>query len=177
VINCITGTLSFPLWNEQQNTYPGCVSYRTLSFLGLPLSYTQGSDTAVHWYSLSTELNPNWSTYYATQPEILAYWEDLFKKHNLEKFTTLNTAVISLEWDEDQQYYHIVLEDTITGKRQETTAEIVISAVGIFRDPTIPSDLTGTEKFRGLSWHSARWRHDINLSGKRVGVIGNGCSA
>jgi cation diffusion facilitator CzcD-associated flavoprotein CzcO len=26
-------------------------------------------------------------------------------------------------------------------------------------------------------WHSGRWNHDISLSGKKVAVIGNGCSA
>lgn len=143
-----------------QSTYPGC-----------------SSDVAIHWYSLSTELNPNWTSYYAEQPEILAYWERIFKTHDLEIFTKFNTAVTSLEWNESEQQYRIMLEDSVTSVHQETTAEIVISAVGFFQDPIIPLDLTATvEKFQGPSWHSARWRHDVDLSGKLVGVIGNGCS-
>jgi cation diffusion facilitator CzcD-associated flavoprotein CzcO len=131
----------------------------------------------IHGYSLSTELNPNWSTFYADQPEILAYWERIFEKHDLRKFTSFNTVVTSLEWIEDEQRYHIILENVASGDLQETNAEVVISAVGIFRDPAIPSDITNVEKFKGVSWHSACWRHDVDLSGKRVGVIGNGCSA
>jgi hypothetical protein len=106
----------------------------------------------------------------------LTYWQRIFEDHNLGKFTKLNTAVTSLEWSESEQHYRILLEDSVTGEHQETTAEVVISAVGFFQDPIIPSDISGTETFQGPSWHSARWRHDVNLAGKRVGVVGNGCS-
>ena len=43
--------------------------------------------------------------------------------------------------------------------------------------PNFPSDLVGIADFKGVLWHSAQWRHDVDLKGKRVGVIGNGCSA
>lgn len=43
--------------------------------------------------------------------------------------------------------------------------------------PMYPKDIAGVENFHGELWHSARWRHDVELKGKRVGVIGNGCSA
>jgi cation diffusion facilitator CzcD-associated flavoprotein CzcO len=121
-------------------------------------------------------LNPNWTSYYAEQPEILAYWERIFASHNLEKFTKFNTAVISLDWDEQEQNYRIVLEDTVNGEHYEIIAEVVISAIGFLQEPLISPDIIGTDSFRGHSWHSARWRHDVDLTGKRVGVIGNGCS-
>jgi 4-hydroxyacetophenone monooxygenase len=38
-------------------------------------------------------------------------------------------------------------------------------------------DIPGVEAFEGPSWHTARWRHDIDLKGKRVAVIGTGASA
>lgn len=43
--------------------------------------------------------------------------------------------------------------------------------------PNFPKDVPGKENFRGPVFHSARWRHDVDLKGKRVAVIGNGCSA
>jgi cation diffusion facilitator CzcD-associated flavoprotein CzcO len=88
----------------------------------------------------------------------------------------LNTIVISAVWDEEKQLYHIVLEDTQNGIREHVTAHVVITATGLFPEPSIPKGIKGVETFSGPSWHSACWRHDIDLSGKRVGVIGNGCS-
>ncbi|KAG5647263.1 hypothetical protein DXG03_000798 [Asterophora parasitica] len=145
-------------WRD--NTYPGC-----------------GSDNPGHWYSLSTELNPNWSSYYIGQPEIRAYWEELFYKYDLPSCTKLGHSVQSAEWDSDAQLYKVAVKELATGKETHTEAEIIFYAIGGFMSPLFPKDVVGVENFKGLSWHSARWRHDVDLKGKRVGVIGNGCSA
>ncbi|RDB21175.1 Baeyer-Villiger monooxygenase [Hypsizygus marmoreus] len=145
-------------WRD--NTYPGC-----------------GSDVPGHWYSLSTDLNPRWSTYYVDQPEIRAYWEDLYQKYNLPSHTKLGYGVVSAEWDSDSQLYRVVVRNTETGEETQAEANILIYAIGGFMSPLFPKDIEGVEKFRGLTWHSAQWRHDVDLKGKRVGVIGNGCSA
>jgi len=63
------------------------------------------------------------------------------------------------------------------GRRRTVTAKVVLSAIGGFQSPRVPEDLPGTDTFRGDKWHSASWRHDVPLAGKRVGVVGNGCSA
>ncbi|KAG6918135.1 hypothetical protein DXG01_016324 [Tephrocybe rancida] len=136
-----------------------------------------GSDVPGHWYSLSSELNPNWSSYFVKQPEIRAYWEELFFKHDLPSHTQLGHRVISSVWDSEAQLYHVTVEEVATGRKTQTEAEIIIFAIGGFMDPLYPKDINGVEKFRGLAWHSARWRHDVDLKGKCVGVIGNGCSA
>ncbi|KAH7929753.1 FAD/NAD(P)-binding domain-containing protein [Leucogyrophana mollusca] len=145
-------------WRD--NTYPGC-----------------SSDVSGHWYSLSSELNPNWDSYYISQAEIRSYWERLHEKHNLLAHTVFNTRVDQVEWNDQASVHKITLQDTITGERRETCAEIVIQAVGAFTTPLFPKDLPGVEKFKGPLWHSLKWRHDVDLKGKRVGVIGNGCSA
>ncbi|KAF8643890.1 hypothetical protein AX16_008906 [Volvariella volvacea WC 439] len=145
-------------WRD--NTYPGC-----------------GSDIPGHWYSLSTELNPNWSSYYVRQPEIQAYWEALWRKYELEGHTKVNSNVVSAQWDSIAQLYHVEVQDTQTKQITWIDAEILIYAVGAFSHPLYPKDIQGLENFNGPVWHSARWRHDIELRDKRVGVIGNGCSA
>ncbi|KII88360.1 hypothetical protein PLICRDRAFT_41529 [Plicaturopsis crispa FD-325 SS-3] len=144
-------------WRD--NTYPGC-----------------GSDVPGHWYSLSTELNPYWKSYFISQPEIRAYWEDLYQKYDLPAHTALNTRVVSGEWDESAQEYRICVEDTQTGVQTTTYATVLVWAIGGFTEPMYP-DVPGIERFKGEAWHSARWRHDVPLSGKKVAVIGNGCSA
>ncbi|KDR73518.1 hypothetical protein GALMADRAFT_124691 [Galerina marginata CBS 339.88] len=145
-------------WRD--NTYPGC-----------------GSDVPGHWYSLSTDLNPRWRSYYANQPELRAYWEDLWHKHDLVRHTVLATSVANAEWSIETQRYTVHLEHAHTGEKREVQAEVLFYAIGGFQAPFYPKDLLGLERFRGDLWHSARWRHDVALHKKRVGVIGNGCSA
>lgn len=53
----------------------------------------------------------------------------------------------------------------------------MIYAIGGFQEALYPKDIPGRERFCGEIFHSARWRHDVILKNKRVGVIGNGCSA
>ncbi|KAL0581528.1 Palmitoylated plasma membrane-bound casein kinase [Marasmius crinis-equi] len=145
-------------WRD--NTYPGC-----------------GVDVPAHWYSLSTELNPNWSSYLVSQPEIKAYWEGLFDKYNLGPHTVFNTSVRHSVWHGDKARYTVTLHDEATGKESTTEAQVLVYAIGGFMNPLFPSDIPATQIFKGTSFHSARWRHDVELKGKRVGVIGNGCSA
>ncbi|TRM62608.1 hypothetical protein BD626DRAFT_403629 [Schizophyllum amplum] len=153
-------------WRD--STYPGC-----------------GSDVGGHWYSLSSELNPNWSAYYASQPEILAYWDALFVKHQLAARTIFRTDVVNAEWDVERQVWRVetVTREATGAKGQEeerrdvVEAEVLFYAIGGFMAPMYPREVKGRAVFRGEQWHSACWRHDVDLAGKRVGVIGNGCSA
>ncbi|KAA1469509.1 FAD/NAD(P)-binding domain-containing protein [Dentipellis sp. KUC8613] len=136
-----------------------------------------GVDIPAHWYSLSASLNPNWSSFLPSQPEIRAYIERVFVEQNLGAHTAFHTEVLSADWDAEQQVYHVLLEDTAhPGKRWRVDANAVVQAVGGFQEPVFPTDLPGAENFKGPVWHSARWRHDVPLQGKRVAIIGNGCS-
>ncbi|TDL24856.1 FAD/NAD-binding domain-containing protein [Rickenella mellea] len=144
-------------WRD--STYPGC-----------------GSDVSGHWYSLSTDLNPNWTTFFVRQPEILAYWSSLVEKYALLPYITFNTRVQSGEWDASSQTYILNVKDVKSGEEREEWAEVLVSAIGGFLVPRYP-EVKGRETFEGVSFHTAQWRHDVDLKGKRVGVIGNGCSA
>ncbi|KAI0277231.1 hypothetical protein BGY98DRAFT_981262 [Russula aff. rugulosa BPL654] len=146
------------VWRD--NTYPGC-----------------GCDIPAHWYSFSRALNPNWGACYASQREIRAYWEALWARYGLRAHTRLGTEVVRATWDADAQHYTVVLEDVTSKACRTVSAKVVLSATGGFQQPRIPEDLLGLETFLGDKWHSSNWRHDVSLAGKRVGVIGNGCSA
>ncbi|KAL4250045.1 FAD-binding Monooxygenase Superfamily protein [Abortiporus biennis] len=141
------------------NTYPGCAS-----------------DVATHWYSLSTDLNPNWATSHVSQPDLLAYWKSLAKKYNLYSNLVCGTNVVSAEWDDDQQIYKVTVQDVKSKETREDFANIVISATGIFSTPRYP-EVMGMENFKGAQFHSFEWDHDIDYHDKRVAVIGNACSA
>ena len=89
----------------------------------------------------------------------------------------LNTTVTFAEWDADAQLYRLTLTETLTGEVTYCEAEVLVWAIGGFKTPRFPSDVRGLDRFEGEMWHSGKWRHDVELEGKRVGVIGNGCSA
>src|SRR5439155_18651088 len=55
-------------------------------------------------------------------------------------------------------------------------ADVLVTACGILRTPKLPA-VPGLDRFGGTAFHTARWRHDVDLSGKRVAVIGTGCTA
>ena len=59
----------------------------------------------------------------------------------------------------------------------QVEAEVIVYAIGGFQGALYPKDIPGREEFHGEIFHSAEWRHDVILKNKRVGVIGNGCSA
>ncbi|KAF9520567.1 hypothetical protein BS47DRAFT_1439992 [Hydnum rufescens UP504] len=147
-------------WRE--NTYPGC-----------------GCDIPSHWYAISSEPNTNWSRTFSSQPEILQYLKDVAVRNNLGPFLNFNCKFVSGVWDSTAQHYNIIIERTHpngTKTADTTRAQIIISAVGILHHPKMP-DIKGLETFKGDIFHPAQWRHDVSLEHKKVGVIGNGCSA
>ena len=89
----------------------------------------------------------------------------------------LNTTVVNSVWSDDTQRYTVTVENGKTKERTQVPAAVMFYATGGFETPFFPDDLKGSESFKGDLFHSARWRHDVSLEEKRVGVIGNGCSA
>ena len=53
---------------------------------------------------------------------------------------------------------------------------MLVAGIGQLNRPNMPR-MRGAENFKGVSFHSARWRHDVDLTGKTVGVVGNAASA
>ena len=93
---------------------------------------------------------------------------------------------LGAEWSDATFLWTVKLRNCLTGEVFSRTCRILVSAVGIFGVPkslevpgTVPVDVinVGVEKFQGQIFHSSRWRHDFSLKGKKVVVIGNGCSA
>lgn len=121
-------------------------------------------------YSLSFAPNPNWHHVYAQQPELLSYLNNVTDEFGLRPHLMLNCPVERLDWDPAEQLWRL---ETASGRR---TATHVVLATGALADPVIPA-LPGLDRFHGVSFHSARWNHEADLTGKRVAVIGTGPSA
>jgi len=139
------------VWHH--NTYPGAAC-----------------DVPSHLYEFSFAPNPRWSRRYAPQAEIQAYLEQIARRHGvLEKIRT-GTEVTRASWDHARSGWTL---DTSGGSHE---ADVLITACGQLSLPATPR-LPGLEDFQGPAFHTARWRHDVDLAAKRVAVIGTGCSA
>ncbi|WP_432515066.1 flavin-containing monooxygenase [Kineococcus sp. SYSU DK001] len=138
-------------WRD--NTYPGAAC-----------------DIQSHLYSYSFRPNPYWSRVYATQPEILAYLRRTADEEGVRPRIRFGEEVLQARWDPDGHVW-----DVRTG-RGRYRARALVSAAGHLSDPAYP-DLPGLGSFAGEVFHSARWRHDVDLTGRRVGIVGTGASA
>ncbi|THH14975.1 hypothetical protein EUX98_g9533, partial [Antrodiella citrinella] len=135
-------------------------------------------DINTHWYSLSTDLNPDWDQTHVFQPELKAYWKGLVEKYDIVGNVRLHTKVVGATWDNRRQLYCVQLHDVQSGRKWTEEAQAIVSATGVVDVPYYPEELKGIyESFKGEHFHSARWNHSVDLQNKRVAVIGNGCSA
>ena len=130
-----------------------------------------GCDIMIHAYSFSFNLNPNWKRSYAPQPEILEYMRATVDKLDLWPMIHLNTGVTEACWHDETG------EWTVTTTTGETiAADVVISAQGMFGDVKWP-DIPGRDSFSGDLVHTGEWPHDLDITDKRVAVIGGAASA
>jgi cation diffusion facilitator CzcD-associated flavoprotein CzcO len=135
------------------NTYPGCAC-----------------DVPSHLYSFSFAQNPDWSQTYSPQGEIWDYLRRTADEFGVRPYIKLRHEVTAAEWDDDARRWRI---DTSQGA---FSARVLISGMGPLTEPKIP-DIPGLEDFEGETFHSARWNHNYDLTGKRVASIGTGASA
>ncbi|MBX3720208.1 MAG: NAD(P)/FAD-dependent oxidoreductase [Turneriella sp.] len=128
-------------------------------------------DVPSHLYSFSFEQNPNWSRMFATSDEIQTYLLGVVEKYHLREKAEFGTTVTGLKFDEGTGTW------TATTKEGKTiVARVVVSAMGALSNPSIPK-IEGSDSFKGEILHTARWRRDVNLKGKKVAVVGGGASA
>jgi len=138
-------------WRD--NTYPGC-----------------RCDVPSHLYSFSFAPNPNWSSTFSPQSEILDYLRDCAERFGVIQHVRFNTEVEGAAWDEHDGVWRI---ETSNGP---ISANFLVAAQGPLSEPSLP-EVPGIDSFEGTAFHSARWDHGHDLTGERVAVIGTGASA
>jgi cation diffusion facilitator CzcD-associated flavoprotein CzcO len=139
-------------WRD--NTYPGCAC-----------------DVPSPLYSFSFAPNPAWSRFFSPQDEIWDYLRRLVDDYDLARHLRFDTEVSSATFDEASGVWEVLVNGG-----DALHARVVVAGVGALHQPNVP-DLPGLESFEGTSFHSAQWRHDHDLGGRRVAVIGTGASA
>ncbi|MFJ1915733.1 flavin-containing monooxygenase [Streptomyces sp. NPDC088147] len=138
-------------WRD--NDYPGCAC-----------------DVQAHLYSFSFARNPEWKSTFAKRDEVYAYLRDCADRFGVRPHIRFNHELIAARWDEHTRCWRI---ETSGG---EYTAQVLVAGAGYLSEPAVP-DLPGLADFEGKVFHSARWDHDHDLTGRRVAVIGTGASA
>ncbi|MEV0334977.1 NAD(P)/FAD-dependent oxidoreductase [Nocardia sp. NPDC050717] len=138
-------------WRD--NTYPGA-----------------GCDVPSQLYSYSFALNPRWTHSFSTQPQILRYLHEVADRFGVRESILLGADVRAARWNDATARWDIAT------CRGEFTADVLVSAAGPLSAPKLP-DIKGLSGFRGALFHSAHWNHELDLTGRRVAVIGTGASA
>ena len=128
-------------------------------------------DIPSHLYSYSFEPNPAWSRAFSPQPEILGYLRRCAKKYGIEPHIRFHAEVERAVFDDATATWTVHTKD---GKSLRARALVVGN--GALHIPAFPA-IEGRESFQGKAFHSARWDHEYDLTGKRVAVIGTGASA
>ena len=141
-----------------ENTYPGC-----------------RLDTPNFAYSLSFAQKQDWKQHFSQQPEILRYLLDVVDFAGIRPHIRCDAEVEALTFNEAQATWR-VRSHNHAGAVTEEDFDFVITAMGLLNRPSIP-DFKGIDIFKGQIIHSAAWKKDVSLEGKRVALIGTGASA
>jgi cyclohexanone monooxygenase len=108
---------------------------------------------------------------FASGFEILEYCQMLAETFGFYERCLFHTTVESTVWDEAAGRWTVH-----TDRGDAMRARFVILANGILTTPKL-ARIAGMETFQGQSFHTSRWNYDVDLAGKRIGIIGTGATA
>lgn len=132
------------------------------------------SESYTYGYSFSREVLDewHWKERFSSQPENLRYLQFVAEKFDLRRHMQFNCRVEAAHYDEAGNLWRLKVSDG-----RELTCRYVVMALGLLSTPTMPR-IEGVEDFRGQSFHTYYWPHEpVDLTGKRVAVIGTGATA
>jgi 4-hydroxyacetophenone monooxygenase len=141
-----------------ENRYPGC-----------------RLDTPNFAYSYSFAQKQDWPEQFSRQHEIQEYVSTVATATSIRRNVAFETEVISMTYVDSAAHWLVETRDK-TGQVREDTFNAIITATGQLNQPSYP-DIAGLRSFGGQLFHSARWPEGLDVSGKRVAVIGTGASA
>ena len=132
------------------------------------------SESYTYSYSFSKEVLDewHWTEKFSPQPETLQYLNFVTDKFDLRKYMQFGCWVESMVFDDEANFWTIRLADGC-----DITTRFVISGMGVLSTPTLPN-FEGMGSFEGKSFHASQWPHEpLDLTGKRVAVVGSGATA
>jgi len=124
-------------------------------------------DIPAHSYQLSFESNTDWTSFYATAPEILRYWQKVADKYGIRKYLRLGNKAVEARWDEKAAKWTVKFEVVKTGEMFEDTADVVMTGCGALNEFKWPN-IEGIHDFKGNLLHSALWDESFDY---KVGFV------
>lgn len=141
-----------------ENVYPGC-----------------GVDTPGHLYAFSFAPNPEITTYFAKRNEVEDYIHRVASQSDVKRHIRFGTEVVTARYETTKGTWRIDIKNS-NGDKESFTANVLVSAVGMVNRPSVPP-IPGLDEFPGPAMHTAAWDTSVDLTDKRVAVIGTGASA
>ncbi|RDW67424.1 flavin-containing monooxygenase [Aspergillus mulundensis] len=141
-----------------ENTYPGV-----------------RCDIPAHVYQSNFEPNTKWTEEFAQGHEIREYWQGVARKYDVYQYVRAQHKVERAEWVGERGKWRVTVRELREDKLYEEELDILLNAIGHFNVWKLP-DYPGIDTFKGPLFHSSNWNHDVDLTGKRVALIGNGAS-
>ncbi|KAI2617198.1 cyclohexanone monooxygenase [Hypoxylon sp. NC1633] len=111
-----------------------------------------------------------WPNNYLSRDEVVGYLNHVVDKHCLRQHICFSTEMVAADWSEATGKWHVK-----TDQGEVITATYLFTALGIQTRQNIP-EIPGMDNFRGPVMHTASWDNNVDVVGKRVGVIGCGSS-
>jgi 4-hydroxyacetophenone monooxygenase len=130
-------------------------------------------DTPSRGYTLICGAEYKHPYQYCPQSENEKYIQWLADRYDLRQSIVFGTEVKSLIWDEGAKLWDV--QAVGPGGPRTWRVNVVMTAVGFLSRPSVP-DFEGAEEFTGELFHTARWPEGLDVTGKRVAVVGSGCS-
>lgn len=131
-------------------------------------------DIGSHYYCYSFEPADHWTEYFSQHPELRAYFEHVMAKYGIAEHCRFNTTVTALTYDDESGRWSVSITNP-DGSAETLDARAVISAVGSLNQIRLP-EIPGIDEFNGPWFHSARWPQELDITGKRVALVGAGAS-
>ncbi len=129
-------------------------------------------DTLSSSYEFSFEKDYPWTEYFARGPEVKGYLRHIADKFGVGPHLRLGHDLVEARFDDDTALWRVTFR-LADGTTVSHDVNVIVSAAGLFANPKLP-DFPGIEAFGGQVIHPTRWPDGLDLSDKRVAVIGNG---
>ncbi|WIM88344.1 NAD(P)/FAD-dependent oxidoreductase [Candidatus Mycobacterium wuenschmannii] len=134
-------------WRD--NTYPGL-----------------SCDVPSRFYQFTFAMNPGWTHLFSPGPEIHDYFEAITDRYRLREIIRFGVEIVDAQFADSRWYL-------TTNAGERVSHDFLVAATGVLREPRVPA-INGLTYFEGPVMHSARWDHSVDMTGKRVAVIGTG---
>ncbi|CAK7221647.1 hypothetical protein SEUCBS140593_004636 [Sporothrix eucalyptigena] len=133
-------------------------------------------DVPSHVFQYTFENNPHWTSFFSPGKEIQDYFRNVAEKYNVNQYIQFGHAFKSATWHEIQNQWEVRVVRLSDNLEFSDYCDVFVKATGNLNKWTWPK-FKGLQKFQGDLVHSAAWKESLDLTDKRVAIVGYGATA